>query len=65
MRDRVGEEFEGSVSAVTIFGIFVALDDSREGTGAYSESGRTIPLRRNPSPIGRGPHPEQFRLAAG
>ncbi|MEW5889630.1 MAG: ribonuclease R [Pseudomonadota bacterium] len=27
MRDRVGEEFEGSVSAVTSFGIFVALDE--------------------------------------
>ena len=26
MRDRVGEEFEGSISAVTSFGIFVALD---------------------------------------
>lgn len=27
MQDRIGEEFEGSVSAVTSFGIFVALDD--------------------------------------
>jgi ribonuclease R len=27
MRDRVGEEFAGSISAVTGFGIFVALDD--------------------------------------
>ena len=27
MRDRIGEEFDGSVSAVTSFGIFVALDD--------------------------------------
>ncbi|WP_341679432.1 ribonuclease R [Niveibacterium sp. SC-1] len=27
MKDRVGEEFEGSVSAVVPFGIFVALDD--------------------------------------
>jgi ribonuclease R len=27
MRDRLGEEFEGSVSAVVPFGIFVALDD--------------------------------------
>jgi len=27
MRDRVGDEFEGSISAVTGFGIFVALDD--------------------------------------
>ena len=26
MKDRVGEEFEGSISAVTGFGIFVALD---------------------------------------
>jgi ribonuclease R len=26
MRDRVGEEFDGSISAVTSFGIFVALD---------------------------------------
>jgi ribonuclease R len=27
MRDRVGEEFAGSISAVTGFGLFVALDD--------------------------------------
>ena len=27
MQDRIGEEFSGSVSAVTSFGIFVALDD--------------------------------------
>ncbi len=27
MQDRIGESFEGSVSAVTSFGIFVALDD--------------------------------------
>ena len=27
MQDRIGEEFDGSVSAVTSFGIFVALDD--------------------------------------
>ena len=27
MQDRIGEEFAGSVSAVTSFGIFVALDD--------------------------------------
>ncbi len=27
MQDRVGEEFEGSVSAVVPFGVFVALDD--------------------------------------
>jgi ribonuclease R len=27
MRERIGEEFEGSVSAVVPFGIFVALDD--------------------------------------
>ena len=26
-RSRVGDEFEGSISAVTGFGIFVALDD--------------------------------------
>jgi ribonuclease R len=27
MQDRIGEEFQGSVSAVVPFGIFVALDD--------------------------------------
>src|SRR5690606_37497737 len=27
MQDKVGEEFDGSISAVTSFGIFVALDD--------------------------------------
>ncbi|HEX6005271.1 MAG TPA: ribonuclease R, partial [Burkholderiales bacterium] len=27
MQDRIGESFEGSISAVTAFGVFVALDD--------------------------------------
>jgi len=41
MRDRVGEEFDGSVSAVTSFGIFVALDDvSVEGLVHISELGK-------------------------
>jgi ribonuclease R len=41
MRDRVGEEFEGSVSAVTGFGIFVALDDFYvEGLVHISELGQ-------------------------
>jgi ribonuclease R len=41
MKDRVGEEFEGSVSAVTGFGIFVALDDFYvEGLVHISELGQ-------------------------
>ncbi len=41
MRDRVGEEFEGSVSAVTSFGIFVALDNVYvEGLVHISELGQ-------------------------
>ena len=41
MRDRVGEEFEGSVSAVTSFGIFVALDEFYvEGLVHISELGQ-------------------------
>jgi len=40
MRDRVGDEFEGSISAVTGFGIFVALDDIYiEGLVHISELG--------------------------
>jgi len=40
MRDKVGEEFEGSISAVTSFGIFVALDDIYiEGLVHVSELG--------------------------
>jgi ribonuclease R len=40
MRDRVGDEFEGSISAVTSFGIFVALDDVYvEGLVHISELG--------------------------
>ena len=40
MRDRVGEEFEGSVSGVAGFGIFVALDDVYvEGMVHISELG--------------------------
>jgi ribonuclease R len=41
MKDRVGEAFEGSVSAVTGFGIFVALDDFYvEGLVHISELGQ-------------------------
>ena len=41
MRDRVGESFAGSISAVTGFGIFVALDDVYvEGLVHVSELGR-------------------------
>jgi ribonuclease R len=41
MRDRVGEEFEGSVSAVTSFGIFIALDEFYvEGLVHISELGQ-------------------------
>ncbi len=41
MQDRVGEEFEGSISAVVPFGIFVALDDVFvEGLVHVSELGR-------------------------
>jgi len=41
MRDRVGEEFDGSVSAVTSFGIFVALDEFYvEGLVHISELGQ-------------------------
>ncbi len=40
MQDRIGEEFEGSVSAVVPFGIFVALDDVYvEGLVHISELG--------------------------
>lgn len=40
MRDRVGESFDGSISAVTGFGIFVALDDIYvEGLVHVSELG--------------------------
>ncbi len=40
MRDRVGEEFDGSISAVTGFGIFVALDEAYvEGLAHISELG--------------------------
>ena len=40
MQDRIGEEFEGSISAVTSFGIFVALDDVYvEGLVHVSELG--------------------------
>jgi ribonuclease R len=41
MRDRIGEEFEGSISAVVPFGIFVALDDVFvEGLVHVSELGQ-------------------------
>lgn len=41
MRDRIGEEYDGTVSAVTSFGIFVALDDIFiEGLVHVSELGQ-------------------------
>jgi ribonuclease R len=41
MRDRVGEEFDGSIAAVTSFGVFVALDDVYvEGLVHISELGQ-------------------------
>ena len=41
MQDRIGEEFSGSVSAVTSFGLFVALDDIFiEGLVHISELGQ-------------------------
>ncbi len=41
MRDRIGEEYNGTVSAVTSFGIFVALDDVFiEGLVHVSELGQ-------------------------
>jgi len=41
MQDRVGESFEGSISAVTAFGVFVALDDIYiEGLVHISDLGR-------------------------
>ena len=41
MRDRIGEEYNGTVSAVTSFGIFVALDDIFiEGLVHVSELGQ-------------------------
>ncbi len=40
MQDRVGEEFDGTISAVTGFGMFVALDDVYvEGLVHISELG--------------------------
>ena len=41
MQDKIGESFEGSISAVTAFGVFVALDDAYvEGLVHVSDLGR-------------------------
>jgi ribonuclease R len=41
MRDRIGEEYDGTISAVTSFGVFVALDDIFiEGLIHVSELGK-------------------------
>ena len=62
MRDRVGEEFEGSVSAVTSFGIFVALDDFYvEGLVHISELGQDyFQFDGNRAPVARRPDPQEL-----
>jgi ribonuclease R len=41
MQDKVGESFDGSISGVTAFGVFVALDDVYvEGLVHISDLGR-------------------------
>jgi ribonuclease R len=65
MRDRVGEEFEGVISAVTSFGIFVALDDVYvEGLVHISELGNDYFQYDAVGRALRGERTrEQFRLA--
>jgi len=47
MRDRIGDEYNGTVSAVTSFGMFVAIDDIFiEGWSTSPSSARTTPLRQ-------------------
>ena len=47
MRDRIGEVFDGSVSAVTSFGMFVLLDDAYvEGLVHITDWAGLFPLRR-------------------
>ena len=48
MRERLGEEFNGTVSAVVPFGLFVTLDDAvrRRPAAHHRDRRRLLPLRR-------------------
>jgi ribonuclease R len=52
MKERIGEEFDGTISAVTAFGIFVALDTIYvEGLVHVSELGAgLLPVRQHQAP---------------
>jgi ribonuclease R len=66
MRDRIGEHFEGTITGVTGFGIFVALDEVYvEGLVHISELGqRLLSFRSRASPAARGAQARRrFRLA--
>ena len=53
MTDKVGDEFEGYITGVTAFGLFIELiEHVRRGAGArVDDGGRLLPVRR------AGPHP--------
>jgi ribonuclease R len=61
MKDRLGEEFAGTISGVTNFGIFVTLDDvTSRGTVHISELGGLFPLRPGQAPDRRRAHQQEI-----
>ena len=65
MDKHVGSEFDGMVTGVTSFGLFVELTESQvSGPGAcHPACQRLLPLRRDPEPTERRTHGRQSALA--
>ena len=62
MADKVGDEFEGYITGVAAFGLFIELvEHFVEGHGArLDDGGRLLPVRRERAPAARREHAEDL-----
>jgi len=44
MQDKIGSEYEGIISSITSFGIFVQLENTVEGLIKFENMGEIIPI---------------------